>query len=217
MPSDATSAPDRSTDEDRRPRPRRLHPLVLGLVSAVVSLVAGVGAALVFVAVAGDDVEPRPEPELVLRLGPDDADDFVEPEVDRSSLPAASFELLDGGEASLADYRGRPLVINMWASTCPPCVAEMPALHQVSTEHADHVTFLGLAMADDPAASRAMVDETGVGYDIGLDRSGAIGTELGTVALPTTFFVDADGTVVERKTGAMSIDEIRRRVEELVG
>jgi cytochrome c biogenesis protein CcmG, thiol:disulfide interchange protein DsbE len=217
MSTDPTTSTSSPAPPARRPR-RRLHPLVIGLLSTVVSLAAGALAALAYVAVVDEPAAAsRPEPEFELRLTPADADPPPESEASGEALPDTPFPLLGGGETSFAAYRGKPLVVNVWASTCAPCLTEMPDLQQVSEEHAGHLEFLGLAFLDDPVASQAMVDETGVRYDIGLDPDGAIGAEIGTVGLPFTLFVDADGTVVDTKVGAMPLDEIRRRVEDLLG
>jgi len=162
------------------------------------------------------------EPEVAIRLTAEDAEGapvepFVEPDVTGRPLPDVTFDLLGGGEAAFADYRGRPLVVNVWSSTCAPCLEEMPALEEVSVEHGDHVTFLGLVLLDEPDAAQATVDETGVTYDIGLDRTGAIAAEIEAVGLPSTLFVDAEGRVTASKTGVMTLDEIRSRVEDLLG
>lgn len=224
MSTDAPTTPASTPEHGPRPR-RRLHPLALGLLSTAVSLVAAVGAAALYVAVTDTAPEPPPgfESEYDIRFSAADAEgaegEAAAPAIDAETLPDLSFPLLDaeGGMASFGDYRGHPLVVNVWASTCAPCLDEMPALQQVSEEHGHHLQFVGLALRDDADDARAMVEQTGVEYDIGMDPDGEITAEIGAVGLPATLFVDARGRVVDAKTGKMSLDEIRTRVEALLG
>jgi cytochrome c biogenesis protein CcmG, thiol:disulfide interchange protein DsbE len=194
------------------PSPRwRLHPLVLGTLSALVSIAAGAGAAALYLAF--EDEPARPEPEVTLRFTGDL--DESEAGTGGTQLPDTSFPDLDGNLRSFADYRGTPLVVNFWASSCAPCIREMPDLEQVRQEVGGDVAFLGIAVRDQVADSRRMLEQTGVTYDIGRDPSGALLAELGAVGLPSTVFVAADGSVAHLATGALSLEQIRERVEAL--
>jgi cytochrome c biogenesis protein CcmG, thiol:disulfide interchange protein DsbE len=215
MATDTLTSPSPAPDEPARPPRRRLHPLVVGTVAAVLSVGAGTAAALVYGAMVDEPAEVRPEPEVVLRFTPDQ-DESDRPQVTGGApLPDERFPDLDGTMRSFADYRGTPLVVNFWASSCAPCIKEMPDLERVHQELGGEVAFLGIAVRDQVADSQRMIDETGVTYDIGRDPSGALLTELGGVALPSTFFVAADGTVAHIATGALSLEDIRERVEAL--
>jgi thiol-disulfide isomerase/thioredoxin len=122
-----------------------------------------------------------------------------------------------GGTASLADYAGRPLVVNFFASTCVPCVTEMPEFEGVHQSLGDGVTFVGIAVQDKADKAADLVERTGVTYDYGLDPDGELFFAMGGVALPTTAFVRADGTVAEVRTSAVSEDKLRDLIREHLG
>ena len=121
------------------------------------------------------------------------------------------FERFDGSRASLADYRGRPVVVNFWASWCPPCVSEMPTFEQVHQRYRDRVAFLGVNLTDDPADAARLVARTGVTYDLARDPRGDAFRAFGGLGMPTTVFVSADGEVLATRTGDLS-----RELEDLV-
>lgn len=134
--------------------------------------------------------------------------------------PAASavidqpFELFDGEVARLTDWRGTPMVVNFWASWCPPCVAEMrDALEPMHQEIGDRVVFLGLNLQDTPDRADAIVDQTGVTYMLGLDPAGELFTASGGFGMPTTLFIDANGSVVDSHTGAFTFDQLRSLIQ----
>ncbi len=128
-----------------------------------------------------------------------------------------SFELLEGGRTSFGEYRGTPMVLNFFAASCEPCIREMPALEEVADQLDGQVEVLGLNLREQVAEGRRIVAETGVTYDIGRDPSGSIFTELGGLNLPTTYFVNADGTVVASHMGELSADELRQLITEKLG
>lgn len=130
------------------------------------------------------------------------------PATEQSALDVP-FTYFDGSAGNLADFAGRPLVVNFWASWCPACVAEMPDLEAVHRKLGDQVAFLGLAMQEtDRAAARALIDQTGVTYALGQDPDGSIFASFGGIAMPTTVFIDEEGTVVEKHPGALFAEDL---------
>src|SRR3990172_13074862 len=96
-------------------------------------------------------------------------------ENDTPSPIEATFEYFDGSEGAWADFAGKPLVVNFWASWCPACVAEMPDFEAVHARLGDEVAFLGLNMQEtDEGAARDLVDRSGITYRLGRDPDGAI-------------------------------------------
>jgi thiol-disulfide isomerase/thioredoxin len=128
----------------------------------------------------------------------------------------ASLEMLDGGTASLADYRGRPLVVNFFASWCAPCLAEMPGFEQVHQDLADDVGFLGVNLQDPAENGRLVVEHTGVSYDIARDPDGSLFVQLGGFAMPTTVFIDKTGVIVDLHSGELTADALRARIAEVL-
>ncbi len=127
------------------------------------------------------------------------------------------FTTFDGEERTFADYEGRPLVVNFWASTCAPCIKEMPAFEEVHQEIGDTVAFLGMDVQERVEEGMPMVETTGVTYDLASDFEGFILQETAPFpALPTTAFIDAEGTIVDTHTGALTADELRAKIDELL-
>ncbi|MBW3574331.1 MAG: TlpA family protein disulfide reductase [Actinobacteria bacterium] len=197
-------------------RRRRLHPLVVGTIAAVIALAAATGV-VALLTPGGDD---RVVPEVELRFSGDDQDPpapLVGDDPTGRSLPQGNFSMLAGGLGSFADYRGTPLVVNFFASWCVPCVAEMPAFESVHQQRAAEVAFLGVNLRDSVADATALVERTGVTYDIARDPAGELAGALGVVAMPSTVFVSADGTIVATQAGELSAEELRARLEALFG
>jgi thiol-disulfide isomerase/thioredoxin len=132
-------------------------------------------------------------------------------------VPEVAFLLFDGTESTLADFRGRPVVLNFWASWCPACVAEMPSFQAVHETVGDQVLFLGLDVQDTRTAADAFVAQSGVTYLLGEDPDGAILSAFNGIAMPTTVFIDGHGNIVGRHSGAVFEDDLRQMIRELFG
>ena len=115
---------------------------------------------------------------------------------------AAMFRLLasDGSSVSLADYKGQPLVINFWASYCPPCKAEMPLLDQ-SVGPKSGARLVLVDEGDSSSSTRAFLDSLGIHRTALLDSDLSVGHSYGIFMLPMTVFVRADGTIDRRQVG----------------
>jgi thiol-disulfide isomerase/thioredoxin len=133
--------------------------------------------------------------------------------------PAPPFDLenVRVGEprVSLAEVAGRPALINVWASWCPPCRREMPALAAAHRQFGDRVAFLGVNHQDTRDLAVELLDETGVRYPSGYDPDGSVARDYGLFGMPTTIFVAANGELLERRTGEMTIPEIESTIERL--
>jgi thiol-disulfide isomerase/thioredoxin len=126
-------------------------------------------------------------------------------------------EYLDGSTGNLSDFAGRPVVLNFWASWCPACVAEMPDFQAVHEEFGDEVVFIGLRMQEvDPAAAAVLIDQTGVEYLLADDPEGAIYRSFNSIAMPTTVFVTADGTIADVHAGAIFAEDLEAKIREQI-
>jgi cytochrome c biogenesis protein CcmG, thiol:disulfide interchange protein DsbE len=118
----------------------------------------------------------------------------------RQGFPAPEFTLpsREGGEFSLADQRGQVVIINLWASWCPPCRAELPALERLHVEYTGRglvVVGINAADQDDRAAADALLRELGITFPIVFDASGQASHAYQLRSLPSTFVVGRDGII----------------------
>jgi len=129
--------------------------------------------------------------------------------------PDLPFERFDGTSATFADYEGRPLVVNFWASWCPSCVAEMSAAFlPVQQALGTDVDFLGLNLQDDRQDALRLVEETGVLFDLAEDTRGDLYTALGGLGMPFTVFIDASGTIVYEHNGPVTEQQLADLITE---
>jgi len=120
-----------------------------------------------------------------------------------SSLAVLAIERLDGSVTSTADWRGRPLVLNIWATWCPPCRSEMPSLQRLADRlEAAGVGVVALSVDEDANLVREFVLKYGIRFPVAIAATpGQAISALGAAALPLTLYIDADGRIVERVLG----------------
>lgn len=123
-------------------------------------------------------------------------------------VPALSgVDPVSGEAVAVADFAGRPLVINMWASWCTGCIAEAPDIRRFTEDHPE-VGFLGIAVTDTRAGSRGFVDRYGWTHPSIFDARGELASRLNLRGLPTTIFVRADGTIAGEALGEVSYEQL---------
>jgi thiol-disulfide isomerase/thioredoxin len=118
----------------------------------------------------------------------------------------------------LAAYRGHPIVINYWASWCTLCIAEMPGFQKAYERVGSTVAFVGVDVLDQLEAAKVFRTQTGVHYTLATDRDASVFKRLGgALGMPTTFFVDRDGFVVERFVGPLTSSALDKRLRKHFG
>ncbi|MDH3301325.1 MAG: TlpA family protein disulfide reductase [Acidimicrobiia bacterium] len=151
---------------------------------------------------------------LALFSGTEDTIDEATSAGGAGGILELAFTTGDGGSGSLSDYGGRPLVVNFFASWCPPCRAELPDFETVHQELGDRVTFVGVNQDFTEATWRAFVAESKVSYDTVFQPNSDIWNELGTGAMPTTAFISPDGEVVHLWAGLLTDDKLIELIDE---
>ncbi len=133
--------------------------------------------------------------------------------------PAPGFEAVDleGMPVRLADYRGRPVWINFWATWCPPCRAEMPDIAAVYREaHEGGLVLLAVSVAEDQETVRTYLRRTGLDVPAMVDESGAVAARYGLMGFPTHYFIDSGGVVRDIRVGGLSQQAIRERLATIM-
>jgi peroxiredoxin len=130
--------------------------------------------------------------------------------------PAFTLNNTVGDAVTLSDYRGQPVVLNFWASWCPPCRAEIPHFQEASVKYNGQATILGVDQGEPQAVVADFGSALGVSYPLLLDADNSVNREYGVSALPTTVFVGPDGIIREVYTGIVNGAVLQDRIERLL-
>jgi peroxiredoxin len=132
-----------------------------------------------------------------------------------AGAPAVSYDVkrLDGRTDGLDRYRGSVVLMNLWATWCPPCREEMPALQQFSVEaRAKGIVVLGVDQGESAQAAGTFAREHGVTFPILLDADQQYGRSYAAIGLPTTVVIDRTGHVVRGIDGPLTLAQMRAAV-----
>ncbi|NOQ78802.1 MAG: redoxin domain-containing protein [Gammaproteobacteria bacterium] len=132
--------------------------------------------------------------------------------------PQASFEDIQGNKFTLAQLRGKPVIVNFWATECPGCVNEIPLLVSMYKKYSPQdLVIIGVAMGYDPESQvREMVRQKNMNYPIVLDSNDDLLKAFNIKVTPTTIFIGKDGKIVKRKLGEMSHTELEATIKSLI-
>ena len=130
-------------------------------------------------------------------------------------LPPLTLSSLEGRPVSLVDFAGKPTVVNLWASWCPPCRREMPALQRAQAANPD-VNVVFVNQGEEPGVIAAYLDRNGLALgNVLVDPQSRVGAALGYGALPTTLFFDAQGRLAGTRIGELSQATLTQRLAEI--
>jgi cytochrome c biogenesis protein CcmG, thiol:disulfide interchange protein DsbE len=132
---------------------------------------------------------------------------------DRLELPELGFQEF---QTLLGELQGGPVVVNIWASWCPPCFVEAPELAQVSREFEGRVQFLGVDILDDRQAARKFIRRFDWRYPSVFDPDGEIRDRLGYIGQPITVLYDRGGDVAFEWTGTITADLLRAEIRKVL-
>lgn len=135
-------------------------------------------------------------------------------------LPLPAEQLADVTPATfggiLVGLRGTPVVVNVWASWCPPCRAEMPLLQRAAARYRGRVVFLGVASKDAKGAAAKFLDKVDVTYPNVFDASGEVRAQLGLRGFPTTYLFDASGELRDAVVGGITEPRLAAQLADLL-
>lgn len=186
--------------------------VLIGILWASVAVMAGIALY----------VRQQPSPPLEVSGSESKTATEAERTSTGKSVPDFSLPTLEpyrdkwGDSLDYQEFAGRaPLVINVWASWCVPCRKEAPLLEAAWQEHGERVQFLGINYQDQEEDALDFIEEFGHTFPSGADPRGDVARDFGLFGVPTTYFVDPDGTIRTVKIGEISADELESNIEGL--
>ncbi|MEJ7801499.1 MAG: TlpA disulfide reductase family protein [Ilumatobacter sp.] len=132
-------------------------------------------------------------------------------------LPAVEIsDLVSGAVTNLADIEG-PAVVNLWATWCAPCRAEIPDFEAVHRARGADVRFVGINIGESTDRAQEFIDEVGATYDQYSDSTGEVAIALRATSMPTTVVIDADGVITRRNLGPLDQAGLNDAIDEALG
>jgi cytochrome c biogenesis protein CcmG/thiol:disulfide interchange protein DsbE len=138
--------------------------------------------------------------------------------VDAKPRPAPLFALtlFSGSRWQLSDHRGKPVVVNFWASWCPPCQDEAPVLQQGWLAYRDRVDFIGVDVWDTDKEAQAFLRDHGATYPSAPDPAGNVAVNYGLTGVPETFFLDRNGQIIHHYIGPLDAASLKSLLDSLL-
>ncbi|MBM7603100.1 thiol-disulfide isomerase/thioredoxin [Metabacillus crassostreae] len=133
---------------------------------------------------------------------------------------APDFELttLDGEKMSLSDLKGKKVLVNFWATWCPPCRSEMPDMQQIYDEYDDDVVIAAVNLTSSESSIdtvESFVNELSLTFPILLDEKGKVNNEYEVLSYPTSYFIDEEGIIKTKFVGALSYDQMKKLIDDM--
>jgi thiol-disulfide isomerase/thioredoxin len=129
--------------------------------------------------------------------------------------PNFEYTLSDGTRHQLSELHGKKVLLNFWATWCEPCRAEMPDLQQVLANYGDSVVVLGVNKLETAAVIPPFAEELGVSFPLIVNTEGDIANRYGAKNIPSSFFINTDGTIGARRIGVMTYDFMKSQIDQL--
>ncbi len=133
-------------------------------------------------------------------------------------IKAIDFKLkdLDGKEMSLSDLKGKKVFLNFWATWCPPCKEEMPAMEQLYQETKDSdLVIVAIDIGESLSTVKSFVDSNEYNFKVLLDTDQSVAAQYNISAIPTSYFIDEEGNIISKNVGAMNINQMREYIKTL--
>lgn len=128
--------------------------------------------------------------------------------------PDFELELVSGEKVKLSDYRGKKVMLNFWATWCPPCKAEMPVMEQLYKASKGELVILAVNM-DTQNDVAGFVSKNGITFPILLDKNNEVNKMYQVLSIPTSFFIDSKGVIRNQSIGLMQFEEMEKYTKDL--
>lgn len=185
--------------------------VVMGI-AALAALIAGASFAYGYLS------KNREDDGIVLQeVKVQSTDEAAETQAEETAAPDFTVTDIDGNEIRLSDFLGKPVVVNFWASWCPPCKAELKDFDKVCEELKDEVVFMMVDLVDNESETvekaSKYVEDNGYKFPVYYDTLGEGAFIYSLYAIPTTLFIDSDGKLILRREGMLSEEKLREGID----
>ena len=130
--------------------------------------------------------------------------------------PEFNLEMLNGEQVRLEDVKGKKVMINFWATWCPPCEAEMPEMEKLQKEQGDRVIVLAVNMTNAEKSIKdveSFISKRNLTFPVALDKDGRVSVQYEVYSYPTTYFLDEEGNILNISRGAMTKETMEKMLE----
>lgn len=193
------------------------------LIIAIAALVIVLGAAFVLYNKLGKNADTQQLTSQASSQEETNISNEKDKDSDKKDLkPAPDFTVYDieGNPVKLSQFKGKPIVLNFWASWCGPCKSEMPDFETVYNEYGDDIHFLIVNMTDGSRETveiaSAYVKESGYTFPVYYDTDYDAAITYSVYSLPTTYFIDAEGYIAAQGSGALQLDTIYQGIDIII-
>lgn len=142
-----------------------------------------------------------------------------EKENTKKSVKAPDFTVLNQkeNEVHFDDLKGKPIILNFWASWCGPCQSEMPDFEEAYEKYGNDITFMMINMTDGSRetieSAKACIEDAGYTFPVYYDTTYSAASVYGVTSLPTTYFIDKERNIIANGVGALSADSLQQGIE----
>ena len=208
---------------EKADRKKHVGVIVAAVVFAVLLIGAGVAYSVLAPAADNKQIEVTGT-DAVQETEVDAADDTGDGNgANAATTPAPDFTMTDadGATLTLADFKGKPVLLNFWVSWCGPCASEMPDIQSAWEEHGNDVEFVIVNMTDmngeTEQSAKAFLAENNYTFPCYFDANNSAATAFGVSSIPQTYLINAEGNIIGAYMGAMDASVIAQGIDMLTG